>query len=291
MAVKKKSLGRGLNSLISDERIIEDNLVQKETVAKLKISDIFPNKNQPRIDFKDDSLRELGDSIKEHGLIQPIIVRKSGNKYELIAGERRWRASKLIGEKEINSIVIDIDDSLSAKYALIENIQRDDLNPIEEALGYKKLIDDFALTQEGLSKEVGKSRPYISNSLRLLSLEKTVIDHIANGVLSPGHGKVLLGIKDLNEQKNLSERIVKEGLNVRQTEDLLKEKQVIKKPKRIPLSKEPLIIDLEENLMEILGTRVSLVQGNKKGKIEIEYYSMEDLERIIEILKGENNGF
>ena len=282
MAVKKRGLGKGLSALISDDLLVDESN-EKETVEYIDINLISPNKNQPRKNMDKEALKELADSIKVHGLIQPIIIRKVGSKHELIAGERRWRACKMAGLKEIPCIIKDIDDKVSAKYALIENIQREDLNPIEEAVAYKKLMEDYDLTQEEVAKEVGKSRSYIANTVRLLNLHEKIIEYISKGQLTAGHGKALLSIKDEDKQLHAAEEIIKNDLNVRQTEDITNKKA---KKKDKNSKKEPYIVEVEENLMRILGTKVNLVQGRKKGKIEIEYYDNEDLERIIDILRG-----
>lgn len=289
MSAKKRGLGRGLAALISEEVETEESIIGESSIIDIDINLIMPNEYQPRTDFGKDGLEDLASSIKAHGIIQPIIVRKIDDKYEIIAGERRWRASKLAGLKEIPSIIKSADSELSAKYALIENIQREDLNPVEEGKAYKELIDKYGLTQEQLAKEVGKSRPYIANSIRILNLNKEVLEYIYNGQLTLGHGKVLLGLDSSKEQLFVANKIIKENLNIRQTEEIIKSKSQIKtKPKvRKRISKDPHIRDLEENLMSILGTKVNLTVGKKKGKIEIEYYGLDDLERIIDILRKE----
>lgn len=283
MSVKKRGLGKGLSALISDEVVANDN-EPKESIQNLDINLIVPNENQPRQEFHQEALSDLANSIKVHGLIQPIIVRKLKDKYEIIAGERRFRASRAAGLKEIPCIIKDVDTEISAKFALIENIQREDLNPIEEALAYRNLMKNYNLTQEELAKEVGKSRSYIANTVRLLNLSEEVIDYISKGELTPGHGKVLLGIKDKKQQLIVAENIINNNLNVRQTEEMTSKKPTPLKENNKKSAKDPHIIDLEENLMRILGTKVNLLQGDKKGKIEIEYYGYEDLERIIEVL-------
>ncbi len=283
MSVKKRGLGKGLSALISDEVIANDN-EPKESIQNLDINLIVPNENQPRQEFQQEALSDLANSIKVHGLIQPIIVRKIKDKYEIIAGERRFRASKAAGLKEMPCIVKDVDTEISAKFALIENIQREDLNPIEEALAYRNLMKNYNLTQEELAKEVGKSRSYIANTVRLLNLREEVIDYISKGELTPGHGKVLLGIKDEKQQLLVAENIINNNLNVRQTEEMTSKKPTPLKENNKKGAKDSHIIDLEESLMRILGTKVNLVQGDKKGKIEIEYYGYEDLERIIDVL-------
>ena len=289
MNAKKRGLGRGLAALISDDIEMEENRNVEGSIVDIDINLIFPNKYQPRTDFDKEGLIDLANSIKTHGIIQPIIVRKTEDNYEIIAGERRWRASKLVGLKKIPAIVKSADEELSAKYALIENIQREDLNPVEEGKAYKELIDKYSLTQEQLAKEVGKSRSYIANSIRILNLNKEVLDYIYNGKLTLGHGKVLLGLSDKKEQKFIADRIVDSNLNVRQTEEIIKNKLQTKNKARVTkkTNKDPHIRDVEENLMSILGTKVNLIVGRRKGKIEIEYYGLEDLERIIDILKNE----
>lgn len=287
MSSKKRGLGRGLAALISDEVETEEEKNEEGLIVDIDINLIKPNKYQPRTEFDKEGLMELANSIKAHGIIQPIIVRKVDDNYEIIAGERRWRASKIAGLNEIPCVLKSVDNELSAKYALIENIQREDLNPVEEGQAYKKLIEEYGLTQEELAKEVGKSRPYISNSIRLLNLNKKVLEYIYNGKLTLGHGKVLLGIKDKKEQLLIADKVIEENLNVRQTEEIIKNKPKTKAKNNKKSNRDPHIIDLEENLMSILGTKVNLTTGRKKGKIEIEYYGVEDLERIINILKNE----
>lgn len=286
MSVKKRGLGKGLSALISDEMIMDDNKTFKESVINIDIDLIIPNENQPRQEFEEASLIELANSIKLHGLIQPILVRKIKNKYEIIAGERRWRASKSAELKQIPCLVKDVTEEVSAKFALIENIQRENLNPIEEAVAYKKLMLDYNLTQEEIAVQVGKSRSYIANTTRLLNLDKEIISYISKGELTSGHGKAILGIKDKKQQLIFAKKIIKNNLNVRETEDTVSDKHnPVKKDKTNKnKSKDSNVIDLEERLMSILGTKVNLIQGNKKGKIEIEYYGYEDLERIIDVL-------
>lgn len=284
MSVKKRGLGKGLSALISDEIIMEDNNKTKESVINIDIDLIVPNENQPRQEFDEVALSELTDSIKIHGLIQPILVRKIKDKYEIIAGERRWRASQAAGLKAVPCLLKDVTEEVAAKFALIENIQREDLNPIEEAIAYKRLMQDYSLTQEEVASQVGKSRPYIANTVRLLNLDEGIINYISKGELTSGHGKVLLGIKDKKQQLMTAEQIIKNNLNVRETENITNEKANITKKTKKKNLKDTNIIDLEESLMKILGTKVNLVQGSKKGKIEIEYYGYEDLERIIDVL-------
>ncbi len=288
MSTQKRGLGKGLSALISDKVALDTLLKDEKPNEKIEILDItliVPKEDQPRKYFDDDSLKDLAASISNHGVIQPIIVRKLGDTYQIVAGERRWRASKFLGLEKIPSIVRTIDEENAAKISLIENVQRENLNPIEEAIAYEKLMEDFGLRQEDLGQAVGKSRSYISNSIRLLNLDKKIIEYIYEGKLSSGHGKVLLGIDDNKEQLLAAERIINLGLNVRDTEvDVKKSKNSSKKKKQRPKSKDAYLIDLEENLMRSLGTKVSLLGGEKKGKIEIEYYGDDDLDRLIDLL-------
>lgn len=279
MTIKKRGLGKGLSALISDDFSNIQDEVSNYSILSIDIKDIIPNKNQPRIDFDDESLKELAKSIETYGLIQPILVRSVKGKYQIVAGERRWRACKLAGLKEIPSIVKDMGQEESAKIALIENIQREDLNPVEEAQAYKRLMEEFDLTQEELSSQIGKSRSYISNSIRILNLDNEVLDHISSGDLSQGHGKAILSIKDKEEQIKIAKEILNKKLNVRDTENLTRNKNNVEKD-----LEESYIISIEEKLMMALGTKVNLLQGEKKGKIEIEYYGDEDLERLLEVL-------
>ena len=279
MTIKKRGLGKGLSALISDDFSNIQDDVSKDSILNINIKDIVANKNQPRIDFDDDSLKELAKSIEIYGLIQPILVRDIKGKYEIVAGERRWRACKMVGLKEIPSIIKDMGQEESAKIALIENIQREDLNPVEEAQAYKRLMEEFKLTQEELSLQIGKSRSYISNSIRILNLDNKVLDHISSGELSQGHGKAILSIKDKEEQIKIAKEILNKKLNVRDTENLTRNKNNVEKD-----LEKSYIISIEEKLMMALGTKVNLLQGDKKGKIEIEYYGDEDLERILEVL-------
>ena len=299
MATKKRGLGKGLSALIGDKPAVDKLINEKEDKKGSKIEYISLDKintkeDQPRKTFEEESLKELSNSIKVHGVIQPILLRKKGDMYQIIAGERRFRASKLANLKEIPSIILDAEDSDVAKLALIENIQREDLNPIEEAFAYKNLMEDFNLKQDELAETVGKSRSYITNSLRLLNLDEHVIDHLYRGELTQGHGKVLLGIKDKEAQKELAVKIIETGLNVRKTEEEVKKvKEEVKKIKNNTVKKvksnnkggkDSYTVDLEDQLIRTLGTKVKLNMGDNKGKIEIEYYSNEDLQRIFDIL-------
>lgn len=290
MATPKRGLGKGLSALIGDkpmaEKLLSETQAIKERVVEhIPIDKIIAREDQPRKHFSDESLEELSKSIGIHGIIQPIIVRAIGDKYEIIAGERRYRASVLAGLSHIDCIVKEMDVENASKLALIENIQREDLNPIEEALAYKHLIEQFNLRQEDISQTLGKSRTYITNTLRLLNLDDEVVDYIKNGMLTSGHGKVLLGIKDKEEQRKLAKKIIDFNMNIRDTEAEVREKKKFK-VKSKPTQRVPYIVDLEENLMRALGTKVNLNIGDKKGKIEIEYYGDDDLERIYDLLIG-----
>lgn len=285
----KKGLGRGLNALLqSDEPISSEANVQgKETVSELKIIDIEPNTGQPRKDFDDEKISELADSIKEHGVITPILVQKSENGfYKIIAGERRWRASKLAGKKTIPAIIKDYDKEEFYEVSLIENLQRQDLNPVEEALGYKKLMDEFAFTQEEVAKKLSKSRSSIANSLRLLNLEKEVMELLSDGKISTGHAKVLLGLSDKKRQIALSKEVAEKELSVRELESLIKAgskkpKKEIKKDLNLRLAFE----NAEKRFSDIFSTKVQIVDKKGKGKITIDYYSKEDLDRITKLLE------
>jgi ParB family chromosome partitioning protein len=283
MSVKKRGLGKGLSALISDELINDNDEKSKDSIINIDISLIIPNKEQPRQNFEQEALEDLANSIKIYGLLQPILLRKVGKKYEIVAGERRWRACKMAGLKEVPALIRELSQQESAKIALIENIQREDLNPIEEAMAYKKLMEDYKLTQEEVSSQVGKSRSYIANSIRLLNLGENITKFVAQGKLTTGHGKALLGIKDKNEQLKTAEKIITEKLNVRQTEEITNSKKISVNNVEENL-RDTHIISLEEELMRSLGTKVNLVPGVKKGKIEIEYYGDEDLDRIIDVL-------
>jgi len=314
MAAQKKSkgLGRGLDALFGDAELtpvssentatkaqtgnkgIEDT-AEEETapsdggVLYIDINDIMPNVRQPRKVFDEEKLQELADSIKEHGLIQPIVLRKAERGYEIVAGERRWRAARLIGLKEIPSIVKALTDEENMLLAIIENMQREDLNPIEEAEGIQQMIDTYGLTQEQVSKSVGKSRPYITNSLRLLKLSDRVKDLTAGGKLSMGHARALAAIGDEDVQIKLAEKTVEEGLSVRQIETLAKDNREASDRRSSGTRKKRKSADekrVEEDLKNALGTRVNLLRNGKRGKIEIEFYSKEELERLIELLKS-----
>ena len=279
---RKGALGKGLSALIPD-----DALDMKQAAFEVDIDSVFPNKSQPRQYFDEEKIEVLGESIKEHGIIQPIIVKKEGKFYKIIAGERRWRAAKQVGLKKVPIIEKELGEQEIAEISLIENIQREDLNPIEEALAYKKLSKEFKLTQEEIAKKVGKSRTAITNNMRLLNLHKSIRDFIINGDLSEGHGKIIAGVEDTEKQLKIAEKVINEELNVRQTETLIKEWDKSPTPKK-KQSKDIHVRSVEEKLEDIFGTKVSINKGKKKSKIEIEFYSEDDLERILNLISNEN---
>lgn len=284
MAGRKRGLGKGLSALLPSEPM--ENLLEEEHeqagIWDINIDLIEANKAQPRKQFDKKALEELKKSIEEFGILQPIIVRKKKDKYEIIAGERRWRAAKAAKLQTIPCIIRTTDEREAMKLALIENVQREDLNPIEEAVAYKSLLDDYSLTQDKLAKTLGKSRSYIANTVRLLNLDPEIADYIESGKLTAGHGRALLSIEDKETRLATAEDIINKQVNVRQAEDMAKKAK--KTRSRPATKKDPFIVDIEEELMRNLGTKVSLTTRKKGGKIEIEFYNNEDLERILEIL-------
>lgn len=278
--IKKFGLGKGLGALIPEEEILEDG----STVLKVSMNFIKANKDQPRKYFDPEKISELAQSIKEHGVIQPIILNKEGDTYSVIAGERRFRAAKSIGLSEIPAIIMNLDNKEVLEISLIENIQREDLNPIEEALAYKRLLIDFNLTQEEISKKVCKSRTAITNCMRLLNLDDRVQDYIIDGVISEGHGRAILGISDKEIQYGIAQMVIDDSLNVRETERLVKNFEIQKKEKVVKDNNNIYYKDIMNKLENRFGTKVFINSKNKnKGKIEIEYYSEEDFERILEV--------
>lgn len=291
MTNKKRGLGKGLAALIPEESKIEirENILteveHREKVLNIDINQIVPNKEQPRKEFDRESLEALAKSIEIHGVIQPIIVKPLESGYELIAGERRLRASKLSGKDSIPCIIRDVEAISSAQLALIENIQREDLNQIEEAKAYKNLTTKYKFTQDELSNAVGKSRSYIANTLRLLKLDETVMDMISSNLISGGHGKALLMIGDKTIQVKAANYILDRNLSVRETEKYVKnltEEKVVKD--NIKICSNPHLKSFEEELISFFGTKVNVKDKNGKGKIEIEYYNLDDLDRIKELL-------
>lgn len=278
---KGKALGRGLEALFNDVKVADPS---SNEIISIDINEIKPNKNQPRKVFESDKLDELAESIKNHGIIQPIVVKKLESGYEIVAGERRWRASRKADLKEIPCIVKELDEKSNMLIALIENMQRENLNAIEEAVAFEKMAEKYNLTQDEISKNVGKSRPYITNALRLLKLPEEIKNFVLNDQLSSGHARALIGIEDKKKQLELAVMIIEKGLSVRQAEMLVDSlgKKNPDKPKRIrEISAE--LVHIENDIKSILGTKVKISQGKKRGKIEIEYYSHEELERLIEM--------
>ena len=293
MGAPKKGLGSkglGLEALLNSKMNELNEKTQETGVFEVDIDKIEPNKNQPRKIFEENALEELAESIKEHGVIQPIILKKINSGYEIIAGERRWRASKIAGIKKIPAVVKNIDDLKAFETALVENLQREGLNPMEEAKSYKRLIEEFSLSQEEAAKKVGKSRSVVANVMRLLNLDERVQILISENKLSNGHGRALLGISDNNIQFETAEKIIKEELSVRETEKLVKKitenNNKDKKEKREIKFNTNNYKYIENDLKSIFGTKVKLSNNKNKGKIEIEYYSDEDLDRLIGIMKG-----
>ena len=283
---RSKRLGKGLSALIPE--INEE--IDKKDIVQIKLSNIRPNKNQPRKEFDEDRIKALSDSIKNVGVLQPIVLKPiEDNNYMIIAGERRYRASILAGKEEIPAIIKDIPIKDIMEIALIENLQREDLNSIEEALAYKNLIEDYKVTQEELSEAVGKSRPYITNTLRLLNLQNKIIKMIENGDITAGNGKALLRIEDKEKQLEVAMRIVEEGLSVRTVENIAKKIIENKEKRKIEKKEKDIyIIDAEEKLSNIFGTKVNISMNNKKGKIEISYNNEDELNDILSMIMEEN---
>lgn len=283
---KKYGLGKGLKALIPDNTF--ENVGKGEgNINYINVDFIEANGEQPRKNFDKDKIIQLSQSIKEHGIIQPLILNKIGDDtYSIVAGERRWRAAKLIGVKEIPAIIMNLSDGEILEISLIENIQRQDLNPIEEALAYRKLIDDFNLTQEELSNKIGKSRTAISNCMRLLNLDDRVQRYLMDGVISEGHGRALLRIENGKMQCKLAEEIIDKDLTVRDIEKIIKNLDSNETSKEKVIKKQNIYyLDIKEKLENLFGTKVLLMDKKNKGKIEIEYYSQEDLQRILDILE------
>lgn len=284
----KKGLGKGLAALLPEENDLKINeSINENKILEVKINQIEPNKNQPRKNFDDEKLLKLSESIKANGIIQPIIVKKEKEIYRIIAGERRWRAARLAGLTHVPVIIKDMSDDKLLETALIENLQREDLNPIEEAEAYERLLNEYNMTQEQLSLIVGKSRPAIANALRLLNLGDKVKGYIISGEITSGHARALVAIEDKELQIKIAEEIIKNDLSVRETEKLVKrllnEKRENKKS-RNDMQEE--YINIEDRLKHILGTKVKLMHGKNKGKILIEYYSVDELERLLNIMEN-----
>lgn len=297
MSGKRKGLGRGLNTLIPSapipdaklENIAEMNQNKPEhPEMTLPINEIEPNPNQPRNQFDEDSLQELADSIEQYGVLQPLLVKKKDGYYEIIAGERRWRAAKMAGVEEVPVIVRDFDENEIVEIALIENIQREDLSPIEEAMAYQRLMKEYHLKQDQIAEKVSKSRAAITNSLRLLKLDPRVQNMLEEEMISTGHARALLAIHDGDMQYEIAVKVFDEKLNVRDIEKMVKELNRPKKEKKKEETEYQFLYkDLEESMKQILGSKVSIKnKKNNKGKIEIEYYSRDELERIVDMIKS-----
>lgn len=299
--MKKRGLGKGLDALFSSDEVmkpqeeympVSEEPSSEEIKEKVQIVDIYtvePDREQPRKNFDPEKLQELSDSIRQYGVLQPLLVQKEKDYYKIIAGERRWRAARLAGLTEIPVIVKEFTPQDSMAVSLIENLQRQNLNPMEESMAYQKLLTEFSMTQEQVAEKLGKSRSAIANSLRLQNLPEAVQKSISEGMISMGHAKVLLGLDDKAEQTRLAVRIIGEKLSVRELEQILAEKKPTKAKKKS--EKKETAKDLatrmaEERMKELLGTQVSIKKGAKKGKIEIEYHSEEELDRILNFLEA-----
>ena len=292
---KNKGLGRGLDALFADQAPVY-NPVKEEApaapaptadgnaVVYININDIKPNEGQPRKTFVEEKLDELAASITEHGIIQPLVVRNHNGHYEIVAGERRWRAARKAELKEVPCIIREFTDEENMLVAIIENMQREDLNPIEEAEGLNQMIKTYGLTQAEVSKSVSKSRPYITNALRLLKLPEDIKSYVVDGQLTTGHARALLAVEDQEKQMLLCKKVIEEGLSVRKIEELAKKET---EPKKKPAKKRKSAdtMHVESELKNIFGTKVSIEKKGKKGVIQLEYYSTEELNRLIELLK------
>lgn len=289
---RNSKLGKGLKALIAEDIQFDDDgsvigpdgkKDDEGIVFELDISKIRPNADQPRKNFDKTALEEMAASIREHGVLQPLVVRKDDDGYTIIAGERRFRAANMAGLETVPVIVKDLSDKDVMEIALIENVQREDLNPIEEAMAYEKLIKDYHLTQNEIGKQIGKSRAAVANIIRLLNLPESVRKMVLDGKLTSGHARALLGLEKPEDMEKLAGEIVKNNLNVRETERRVREfgkKQKVKKPRE----RDPYLVDVEERLKEHFNTGVKIKSKGEKGRIELEYYSMDDLNRLLEML-------
>ena len=307
---KKSGLGRGLDALFADAAPVEETRRpsaayenegssdaggkdNEDRVLYIDINDIRPNSAQPRKNFDEEKLRELASSIKTNGVIQPLIVRESTNGYELVAGERRWRAARLAGLRTVPCIVRNFDDRQNAIVAIIENMQREDLDPIEEALGLKSMTEKYGFTQEQVSASLGRSRTYITNSIRLLKLPEEIQQYVSSGQMSAAHGRTIINIPDKAKQKEIADKIIRNDLSVRATErlaekvkdELRPERKKRKKASEADRAKADEITAVESELMTLLGTKVNITGDDSKGKIELEYYSLDELNRLIDALR------
>lgn len=280
--MNKRGLGRGLDALFTNATVVEKE--EHEKVIQINIKDIKPNAFQPRKFFDEEKLADLAQSIKLYGVLQPVVVRKIANGYELVAGERRWRASQMVNLKTLPVIIRDYSDAEMTEIALIENLQRQDLNPIEEGMAFRQLIDDFGLTQEEVAKKIGRSRSVIANTIRLLNLHPKIQEYVSCGTLLMGQARPLLSIEDPEIQLEAANHIIENDLTARDAEELVKTKTVKPRQHVKKENKELFVAEAEDRLKLILGTQVKIKPGKVKSKIEIEFYSSEDLERILETL-------
>ena len=281
MAVQK-GLGRGLGALLGD---VQEEAVEKSPYRLLPIHKVEPNPTQPRRDFDEEELQNLADSIKEHGIVQPLTVRETQNGYyQIIAGERRWRAARLAGLWEVPAVIMEADDRKTMELALIENLQRQDLNPVEEALGYQTLMEEYGMTQEETAQRVGKSRPTVANALRLINLTPEVLEMVRTGKLSAGHARAVLSIKDTKKQQEAAQKIAALGLSVRQAEMLCKNMTKEPTPEKQPSLAVNYVAECEKSLSKHLGRGVKIVNGKRKGKFELEFYGQEDLQNLLDAL-------
>ena len=279
----QKGLGRGLGALLGD---FDQEITEKSPYQLLPIHKVEPNRSQPRQDFDEEELQSLSESIALHGVLQPLTVRQlPSGYYQIIAGERRWRAARMAGLSEVPVVVIEADDKKTMELALIENLQRQDLNPVEEALGYRSLIEEYGLTQEETSQRVGKSRSAVANALRLLSMNEELLEKVRCGELSPGHARAVLSVKNEKKQKEAAQKIIALGLSVRQAELLCKNLSKEPEPKKeAPVFAVNYIGECEKNLSKHLGRGVKIVNGKRKGRFELEFYGDEDLQNLLDAL-------
>ena len=286
MAVKKSGLGRGFDAIFADNSV--EDISTGNSTTKVKLLDIEPNREQPRKQFDEDALAELSDSIAQHGVLQPLLVRPMPDGgYQLVAGERRWRASRMAGLTEVPVVIRDLTDAQVAELALVENLQRENLNPLEEANGYKELSDKFGYTQEKISEIVGKSRPSIANALRLLNLPEDVQEMVSNGSLSMGHARAILSLPDDKMKTELAKLVIQNDLSVRETERIARN-MVKEAPKKSKAKKRnPYYDEAELALSEVLGRKVKITKSSKKGALEIEFFDDADLKKLLKIFDNE----
>ncbi len=278
----KKGLGKGLGALIVEN---EEEIQESSPYQLLPHHKIEPNRTQPRQDFDEEELSALAESLREHGMIQPITVRpQESGYYQIIAGERRWRAARMAGLSEVPAIILEANDQKAMELALIENLQRQDLNPVEEALGYQTLMNDYGMTQEDTAQRVGKSRPAVTNALRLLQLPESILENVRNGKLSPGHARAVLSIKSEKKQQEAVQKIIALGLSVRQAELLCKNYNSPEKPAPKVTLAVDYVGECEKQLSKYLGRKVKIVNGKRKGHFELEFYGPEDLETLLSAL-------